>query len=101
MKTETIPLLAAIMKLAKDAARTVKQGVFVMLTIVETAMLTNLLDLGQFEVTKYGIERNAEQDIVHVYGKIKVAVAICPCCHSVTSTIKAAIPIMEKCKRNV
>ncbi len=64
MKIENIPLLAAITKRAKDAARTVKQGVFIALETVESSVLTKLLGLEQFEVTKYGIEKDVEQDIV-------------------------------------
>ncbi len=88
MKIENIPLLAAITKRAKDAARTVKQGVFIALETVESNVLTKLLGLEQFEVTKYGIERDTEQDIVHIYGKIAIEVAICPCCQALTNTIK-------------
>ena len=88
MQVENIPLLAAITKRAKDAARTVKQGVFVPMTNVETETLTDLLDLPHIEVTKYGIERDSKQDIVHLYGRIMLEVAICSCCNELTSTIK-------------
>ena len=88
MKVENIPLLTAITKRAKDAARAVKQGVFIMLQTVESNVLTNLLGLDQFEVTKYGIERDAEQDVVHIYGNITIEVAICSCCQTLTRTIK-------------
>jgi transposase len=62
--------------------------VFVLIIQVHDATLTHLLGLEQFEVTGYGIERDKKQDIVHIYGKNKVEVAICPCCHSVSTTIK-------------
>ena len=88
MKEENIPLLAAITKRAKDAARAVKQGVFIKLKKVTSNELTELLGLSQFEVTTYGIERDADQDIVHLYGKIGIEVAMCPCCHALSETIK-------------
>ncbi len=100
MKIENIPLLAAITKRAKDAARTVKRGVFIALETVESSVLTKLLGLEQFEVTKYGIEKDVEQEIIHIYGNIALEVAICPCCQARTSTIKEykARAVRERCK---
>lgn len=88
MNINNVPLLPAFVERAKDAARSVKQGVFVLITLVNNATLTHLLDLEQFEVTGYGIERDTTQDIVHIYGKINTDVAICPCCHSLSTTVK-------------
>ena len=88
MNNKNIPLLPAFVERAKDAARSVKQGVFVLITLVSDATLTQLLGLEQFEVTGYGIERDKKQDIVHIYGTINVDAAICPCCHNVSTTIK-------------
>jgi len=70
MNSKNIPLLPAFVERPKDAARSVKQGVYVLITQVSDATLTHLLDLEQFEVTGYGIERDKKQDIVHIYGKI-------------------------------
>ncbi len=88
MNIENILLLPAFVERAKDAARAVKQGVFVLITSVADATLTHLLDLSQFEVTGYGIEENATQDILHLYGQINMDVAICPCCHTLSTTVK-------------
>jgi len=88
MNSKNIRLLPAFVERAKDAARAVKQGVYILITRVSDATLTHLLDLEQFEVTEYGIERDKKQDIVHIYGKINVNAAICPCCHRVTTKIK-------------
>ncbi len=88
MNIKNIPLLPAFVERAKDAARSVKQGVFVLITLVRDGTLTYLLDLDQFEVTGYGVERNTEQEILHLYGQINTDVAICPCCHSLSTTVK-------------
>ncbi len=97
MNIKNILLLPAFVERAKDAARSVKQGVFVLIRLVSDATLTHLLDLDQFEVTGYGIEREEKQDIVHLYGEIKTDVAICPCCHSLSTTIKE---YKERCVRD-
>ena len=88
MNIKNIPLLPAFVERAKDAARAVKQGVFVSITPVNDVTLTHLLDLNQFEVTGYGIEREEKQDILHLYGEINIDVAICPSCHSLSTTVK-------------
>jgi len=88
MNIKNILLLPAFVQRAKDAARSVKEGVFVLIRLVEDATLTHLLGLDQFEVTGYGIEREEKQDILHLYGKINTDVAICPCCQSLSTTIK-------------
>jgi len=88
MNENTVPLLPALVKRAKDAARAVKEGVHVPITVVENEEITKLVGLNQIEIYGYGIERNNEQDIVHLYGKIKTGVAICPCCHTLTTAIK-------------
>lgn len=88
MDTNNILLLPAFVERAKDAARTVRQGVFVLLTQVNDRTLTHLLGLEQFEVRSYGIEREVKKDILHLYGEITTTVAICPCCHSLSTTVK-------------
>ena len=88
MNSKNIQLLPAFVERVKDAARVVKQGVPVLITQVNDATLTDLLDLEQFDVTGYGIERDKKQDIVHIHGKINVNAAICPCCHAVSTTVK-------------
>lgn len=88
MNIKNIPLLPAFVERAKDAARAVKQGVFVLIKQVSDATVTHLLELEQFTVTGYGIEREKEQDILHIYGEINTKVAICPSCYSLSSTVK-------------
>jgi len=97
MNNKNISLLSAFVERAKDAARSVKQGVYILITQVSDTTLTHLLDLEQFEVTGYGIERDKKQDIVHIYGKINVDISICPCCHTVSTTIKE---YKERCVRD-
>lgn len=88
MTINNIPLLSAFVERAKDASRTVKQGVFVLIIQISDRTITRLLGLEQFEITGYGIERNGKQDILHLHGKVTTTVAICPCCHSLSTTIK-------------
>lgn len=97
MNINNIPLLPAFVERAKDAARAVKQGVFVLITLVSDATVTQLLDLEQFTVTGYGIEREEKQDILHLYGEINSKVAICPSCHSLSTTVKE---YKERCVRD-
>ena len=68
MNIKNIPLLPAFVERAKDAARAVKQGVFVFITPASDATVTHLLDLAQFTVTGYGIEPEEKQDILHING---------------------------------
>jgi transposase len=97
MNINNIPLLPAFVERAKDAARTVKQGVFVLTAQVNDKTLTHLLGLEQFEVIGYGIERAEKQNILHLYGEITTTVAICPCCHSLSTTVKES---KERCVRD-
>lgn len=97
MNIKNILLLPAFVERAKDAARAVKQGVFVLITPVSDATVTHLLDLEQFTMTSYGIEREEKQDILHLYGEIESKVAICPSCHSLSTTVKA---YKDRCVRD-
>ncbi len=97
MNSKNIPLLPAFVERAKDAARSVKQGVFVLITQESNAALTQLLGLEQFDVTGYGIEQDKKKSIVHIYGEISIDAAICSCCHAVSTTIKE---YKERCVRD-
>ncbi len=88
MNNKNILLLPALVERAKDAARAVKQGVHVSITEVSDAALTELLGLEQFDVTGYGIERDKQQDIVHIYCKNNIDASLCPRCHAVSTSIK-------------
>ena len=71
MNSKNILLLPAFVERAKDAARSVKQGVFVLITQASDTALTHLLGLEQFNVTGYGIERDKKKNIVHIYEEIR------------------------------
>lgn len=89
MKINNLPLLPAIVNRAKDAARAVKQGVHTVIHWVEEATLTHLLDLPHFVVIGYSVEEVAnEQDIVHLFCELTLEAGICPCCQTVSTTIK-------------
>jgi len=88
MNINNVPLLPALVKRAKDAARAVKDGIHVVIQSVTESTLTHLLDLKHFEVTGYGIERDKSGDIVHLICRLTIEVGICPHCQSVSSHIK-------------
>jgi len=96
--TKTIPLLPPLVKRAKDAAYAVRQGVHVIIHQVTEATLTVLLDLAGFKVTGYGIEQEAEKDIIHVFCELRLEVGICPKCKSISTSIKQ---YKERCVRDV
>lgn len=83
-----IPLLPALVKRAKDAAWSVREGVHVIIHQVKHKTLTQLLELSGFEVNGYGIERQAEKDIVHLMCELNMEMAVCLRCKQITSTVK-------------
>jgi len=95
---ETVKLLPAIVKRAKDAAQSVKRSVGAVIQYVKDKTLTQILDLRHFEVYGYRVEQDAEQDILHLYCQVTVEAAVCPCCKSITVDIKER---QERCVRDV
>jgi transposase len=83
-----IPLLPALVKRAKDAAWAVREGLHIRIHQVTENTLTQLLDLPGFQVSGYGIERQAEKDIVHLKCELSEEVAVCLRCKAVSSTVK-------------
>ncbi|MGA7278605.1 MAG: hypothetical protein WBW79_11760, partial [Desulfocapsaceae bacterium] len=75
-----IPLLPALVKRAKDAAWAVREGLHIRIHQVTENTLTQLLDLPGFQVSGYGIERQAEKDIVHLKCELSEEVAVCLRC---------------------
>jgi len=88
MNINNVPLLPALVKRAKDAARAVKDGVHVVVNQVTDNLLTKLLDLQHFAVTGYGIEQDRSGAIVHLFCHLTIDVGICPYCQTVSSQIK-------------
>jgi transposase len=85
---KTIPLLPALVKRAKDAAFAVREGVHVFIHGVTENTLTLLLDLAGLEVKGYGMERQAEKDIVHLMCELSMDMAVCQRCKAISSAIK-------------
>jgi len=85
--------IPALTKRAKDAARAVALGVHTPIYQVTESTLTDLLGLPQFKVTGYSIEEwEDDQDVIHLYCDLTTAVAICPDCQNISSTIKQYHP---------
>ena len=70
MNINNVPLLPALVKRAKDAARVVKDGVHVAIHQVTDNVLTHFLDLLHFEVTGYAVEKERSGDIVHLFAAL-------------------------------
>lgn len=98
MNTTNLLLLPAIVKRAKDAARAVKQGVHTAIHQIRESTLTILLDLPHFEVFQYSIEREADQDILHLFCHLTQDVGICPHCNGISTTIKQ---YQDRCVRHI
>jgi transposase len=95
---ETVRLLPAVVKRAKDAARAVKNGKPQAISVVAEKTLSNLLNLPHFRVWGYAQEKDAEKDIVHLHCRLTVEAAICPLCQAATATIKEH---KDRCVRNL
>jgi transposase len=81
---ESVKLLPALVKRAKDAAQSVKRSVGLAIAYVKEKTLTQILDLAHFEVYGYALEQDREQDIMHLYCQLTVEAAVCPCCKSLS-----------------
>lgn len=86
---ESVKLLPALVKRAKDAAQSVKRRVGVVIAYVQEKTLTQLLDLAHFEVYGYALEPDREQEIMHLYCRLTVEAAVCPCCKSLSVDVQA------------
>lgn len=88
MNVTKILLLPALIDRAKDAARAVKQGIHTIIYPVMEATLSILLDLPQFKVTGYSVEKTSKDNILHLFCELTTDVAICPSCQTLSTTIK-------------
>jgi transposase len=95
---ETVRLVPAVVKRAKDAARSVKSMKPHAIRVVTETTLTDLLNLPHFTVWGFALEKDAEKDIVHLHCRLAVEVAICPLCQAATATIKEE---KERCVRDL
>jgi len=94
----TVKLLPTIVKRAKDAAQSVKRRKYESIRLVRENTLTEILNLPNFAVYGYAVEKDAEQDILHLHCKLTVDVGICPCCKGITEAIKE---YKDRCVRDV
>jgi transposase len=95
---ETVRKLPAVVKRMKDAARAVKGRTMQVVHAVREATLSHLLDLPHFQVMGYALEEDEEQDILHLYCRLSVKVAVCPLCKCVSSAMKER---KERCVRDL
>jgi transposase len=93
-----IPLLPVVVKPMKDAARAAKASAGWVIQKVTEITVTRWLDLPQFRVTGYGLERRGEQEILHLYCAHQNEVAICPRCHAVSMKCHEG---KERCVRDL
>ncbi|NIO39217.1 MAG: hypothetical protein GTO41_02860, partial [Burkholderiales bacterium] len=93
-----IPALPVVVKPMKDAARAAKVSARWAMHRIKEMTVTYLLDLPQFIVTGYWLERRGEQEIVHLYCMHREEVAICPRCHQVSMTYHDG---KERCVRDL
>ena len=85
---ESVKLLPALVKRAKDAAQSVKRRVGLAIAYVQEKTLTQLLDLAHFEVYGYALEPDREQEIMHLSCQLTVEAAICPCGKSLSVDVQ-------------
>ncbi len=98
MNINNVPLLPALVKRAKDAARVIKDGLHVVIHQVTDHSLTRLLNLLHFRVSGYAIEQDVTGDILHLFCQLTLDVGICPQCQTVSSHIKQH---KERCVRDL
>ncbi len=94
----TVKCPPAIVKRAKDAARAVKRMANQVIRPVKEWTLTHLLDLPHFRVWGYALEKDPDQDILHLHCELQIGVAVCPMCKGVTTAIKEH---KERCVRDL
>ena len=95
---ESVKLLPALVKRAKDAAQSVKRSVGLALRYMKEKTLTQLLDLDHFEVYGYALEADVAQDILHLYCTLTVEAAVCPLCKHIAVDVKEQ---KERCVRDL
>jgi transposase len=95
---ESVKLLPALVKRAKDAAQSVKRSVGLAIAYVKEKTLTRMLGLAHFEVYGYAIEQDAQQDILHLYCELTVEAAVCPLCKSISVDVKER---QDRCVRDL
>ena len=85
-------------KVVRDAARAVKRTANLMMQRVTAETLNILLGLPGLEVIEYALERQGEQEVIHIFCRHVNDVAICPQCGQVSETVHEQ---EERCVRHL
>lgn len=91
-------LLSAPVRVIRDAARARKRKNGLMLERVTAGTLSILLGLPGMVVTEYGLEKQGEREVLHVFCEHEHDVAVCPHCGQVTDTVHES---KERCVRHL
>jgi transposase len=85
-------------KVVRDAARAVKRTANLMIQRVTAETLNILLGIPGMEVIEYALERQGEQEVIHIFCRHVNDVAICPQCGQVSETVHEQ---EERCIRHL
>lgn len=85
-------------KVVRDAARAVKRTANLMMQRVTAETLNILLGLPGLEVIEYALERQVEQEVIHIFCRHVNDVAVCPQCGQMSETIHEQ---EERCIRHL
>lgn len=94
-----LPLLPdSPVKVVRDAARAVKRTANLMIQRVTAETLNILLGIPGMEVIEYALERQGEQEVIHIFCRHVNDVAVCPQCGQVSETVHEQ---EERCIRHL
>jgi len=95
----TMPLLLSAPKgIILDAARATKRKAGLVLNRVTVRTLSDLLGLPGMVVTEYALEKQGEQEVLHIFCKHEHAVAVCPHCKQISDKVHDR---KERCIRHL
>lgn len=83
-----LPLLPeSPVKVVRDAARAVKRKASLMIQRVTVETLNILLGIPGLIVTEYALERQGDEEVLHIFCQHKHEVAICPRCGQMSDSV--------------
>ena len=83
----TIPLLPALVNLFRDASRSSRRNLKQEEKRITQKTLNSLVDLPEFTMTYFEIEKRGQESILHLYGEHNYHCAICPGCKNISGSI--------------
>lgn len=83
----TIPLLPAPVNLFRDASRSSRRNLKQEEKRISQKTLNSLVDLPEFTMTHFEIEKRGQESILHLYGEHNYHYAICPDCKNISGSI--------------